>query len=101
MCFKAPQKNIMHREENMDMSSALEQDRHPLGLRRAFAEADAAEYIGMSRSFLRQSRMDGEREKRTPGPKWVKLGRSVRYLIEDLDAWLESYRQEPRKGGVL
>ena len=86
----------------MDTSSALEQDRRPVGRRRALIEGEAAEYIGMSVSFLRQSRMDGMRENRTPGPKWVKLGRrSVRYLIEDLDGWLESYRQEPRKGGEL
>ena len=85
----------------MKTSIATEQDRRPIGLRRALIEPDAAEYIGMSVSFLRQSRMDGMRENRTPGPKWIKLRRSVRYLIEDLDAWLESYRQEPRKGGEL
>ncbi len=83
----------------MDKAIALEQYRRPIGLRRALIEADAAEYIGMSVSFLRQSRMDGVRENRTPGPRWVKLGRrAVRYLIEDLDSWLESYRQEPGQG---
>ena len=29
---------------------------------------------------------------RSPGPKFVKIGRSVRYLIEDLDYWLEAHR---------
>jgi predicted DNA-binding transcriptional regulator AlpA len=61
-------------------------------------DPEAALYIGMSESFLRQSRMDGIRENRTPGPPFVKIGRAVRYLVEDLDAWLHKYRQEPRKG---
>ena len=65
---------------------------------RALKEPDAAQYLSMSTSFLRQSRMDGVRENRTPGPAFVKIGRAVRYLVEDLDAWLEKYRQEPSKG---
>jgi predicted DNA-binding transcriptional regulator AlpA len=61
---------------------------------RALTEAQAAQYIQFSRSFLRQSRMDGDRENRTPGPKWIKCGkRSVRYLRDDLDTWLEQFRQ--------
>jgi hypothetical protein len=57
-------------------------------------EADAARYIAMSRSFLRQSRMDGVRDRRTPGPQFLKIGRSVRYLREDLDRWLEQFRPQ-------
>jgi len=45
----------------------------------------------MSRSFLRQARMEGNRDKRTPAPKFIKVGRSVRYLKEDLDIWLDSF----------
>ena len=57
-------------------------------------EQQAALYIAMSRSFLRQGRMNGDREGRTPTPPYLKIGsRSVRYLIEDLDAWLEQFRQ--------
>lgn len=36
------------------------------GNARAISELDAAAYIGMSRSFLAQSRMDGNRHNRTP-----------------------------------
>ena len=62
---------------------------------RALTEAQAAQYIQFSRSFLRQSRLDGDRPNRTPGPKWIKCGkRSVRYLIEDLDSWLNQFRRE-------
>ncbi len=55
-------------------------------------ETEASEYIGMSRSFLRQDRMNGIRENRTPGPKYLKIGRSIRYLKEDLDCWLLKHR---------
>ncbi|MGZ3697298.1 MAG: DNA-binding protein [Bdellovibrionota bacterium] len=57
-------------------------------------ESEAAIYIGMSRSFLRQSRMNGPREKRTPAPPFIKVGRAIRYLRADLDAWLQAYRVE-------
>ncbi|WP_196140628.1 AlpA family transcriptional regulator [Aliikangiella sp. G2MR2-5] len=59
--------------------------------KRAFSEAEASQYIGMSRSYLRQSRMEGHRESRTPAPPFIKIGRSVRYLIEDLDNWLNQF----------
>ncbi len=51
-------------------------------------EHEASEYIGMSRSFLRKDRMDGIRKNRTAGPQFLKIGRSIRYLKDDLDAWL-------------
>lgn len=63
-------------------------------VKRALTEIETAEYIGMSRSFLRQARMEGNRERRTPAPKFIKVGRSVRYIKDDLDSWLDSfYRQ--------
>lgn len=58
-------------------------------------EKTAAAYIGMSVPFLRQSRMEGNRQGRTPGPPFIKIGRSVRYHISDLDSWLDSHRIEP------
>ena len=60
---------------------------------KALTEAQAAQYVAMSRSYLRQDRMNGKREGRTPGPAFLKIGRSVRYLKEDLDKWLEQFRQ--------
>ncbi len=59
----------------------------------AFTEQQAANYLSMSRSFLRQGRMNGDRENRTPTPPYLKIGRSVRYLKQDLDTWLEQFRQ--------
>jgi predicted DNA-binding transcriptional regulator AlpA len=58
--------------------------------KRAYTEQETASYIGMSRSFLRQARMDGNRKGRTIAPPFIKIGRAVRYLKEDLDAWLDN-----------
>ncbi len=55
-------------------------------------EKEAAQYIGLSLSYLQHDRCYGELEKRKPGPAYLKLGRSVRYLQKDLDAWLEKSR---------
>lgn len=62
-------------------------------LARAFSEKEAATYIGMSRSFLAQARMDGLLPNRTPAPPHIKIGRSVRYLLEDLDDWLDHFQK--------
>lgn len=58
---------------------------------RVLSEIETSQYIGMSRSYLRQARMEGNRENRTPAPPFIKIGRSVRYLKEDLDNWLDSF----------
>ena len=65
-------------------------------MRRCLTEKEAAHYIGMSVSFLRRDRMEGVIGKSTPGPKWLKIGRSVRYLKEELDQWLESNKISQR-----
>jgi hypothetical protein len=61
-------------------------DRPPL------TEAEAAKYIGMSTSWLRQSRMRGSNK---VGPDYMKAGKSVRYPIAWLDEWREERRQSP------
>jgi len=57
---------------------------------------EAARYTGMSEQFFRKSRMNGNLPDHTPGPPFVKIGRSVRYDIQDLDAWIASHRQHPK-----
>lgn len=59
--------------------------------KKTLTEKEAAEYIGMSRSFLRQDRMNGYREGRTRGPHYLKFERAVRYRKEDLDDWLNQH----------
>jgi len=61
---------------------------------RLLTEKQAAPYIGMSRSFLRQSRMNGKRQNRTAGPPFLKIGRKVLYLADDLDDWLLEHRHD-------
>ena len=53
-------------------------------------ERVASTYLGMSVPWLRQGRQHGR------GPAYVRIGRSVRYLVSDLEAWLQAHRVEPR-----
>ncbi len=46
--------------------------------------AEAAKYVGLSKSSLDKLRMG------TDGPAFFKLGRAVVYNTDDLDAWLKS-----------
>jgi hypothetical protein len=61
-------------------------------IKEILTEKEAAIYIGMSCSYLNQDRTNGYRKGRTPGPPYLKLGRSVRYHIRDLDEWLNKNR---------
>lgn len=71
--------------------------------KRAYTEQETSAYIGMSRSFLRQARMEGHRKNRTDAPPFIKIGRAVRYLKEDLDQWLESHTKLSHlsEGGLM
>ena len=60
--------------------------------KKVFKEAEAASYICMSRSFLSQDRAYGTLANRTPGPKYIRIGRAIRYLKDDLDMWLDQHR---------
>jgi hypothetical protein len=51
---------------------------------------EAAEYIGFSASWMRQSRMPGK-----TGPPYHRIGRSIRYHRGDLDEWLAQHRCVP------
>jgi predicted DNA-binding transcriptional regulator AlpA len=59
----------------------------------ALGEADAAQYLGMSRAWLRQGRMRGR------GPAYLRIGRAIRYLVADLNTWLDGHRIDPGTGG--
>lgn len=49
----------------------------------------AADYIGLSKSFLDKARMTGT------GPVFAKLGSTVIYSTADLDAWVAARRVVP------
>lgn len=53
--------------------------------RRPLAEpTDIAKYIGTTEHQLAQDRYHGR------GPKFIKVGKRVRYRWEDVDAWLDA-----------
>lgn len=60
--------------------------------RRGLTEDLASIYTGVSISALRKARMDGARIDHIPPPPYVRLGRKIIYLIDDLDLWLEANR---------
>jgi excisionase family DNA binding protein len=49
--------------------------------RRLLRPQEAAEYLGLGHSTLAKLRLTGS------GPSFRKLGRSVRYHLDDLDRW--------------
>ncbi len=57
--------------------------------KRCLTEKEAALYVGMSVAFLRKDRSEGKLGNRRSGPRFLKIGKSVRYLKDDLDKWLD------------
>lgn len=53
-------------------------------LRRTLTTREAAEYTGIATSTLEKKRVYGG------GPSFTRLGRSIRYRIQDLGAYLEA-----------
>jgi predicted DNA-binding transcriptional regulator AlpA len=54
---------------------------------RVLTTQQAAIYCGLSRRTFEGHRLTGR------GPKFLKLGRSVRYAVEDLEAWIAASRR--------
>jgi predicted DNA-binding transcriptional regulator AlpA len=74
---------VMQLGADAESAEAKSFDRHSL------SDKQAARYINMSQSWLRQSRMAG----RTDGPVFLRIGsRTIRYLRADLERWLERRR---------
>jgi len=55
-------------------------------------EEQAAEYLNVSRNYLRRCRMKELRHLFESVPPYVRIGRTIRYLKADLDAWLDGLR---------
>lgn len=60
--------------------------------KRGYSAIEAAEYLGVSHNTLRQGRSDGPLPGRMPAVPYVKFGRRIIYMKEDLDAILNRYR---------
>ncbi len=56
-------------------------------------ESEASIYLSISRSTLRQARMNGGHRNRLPPPPYVKVGRRVIYILADLNKWLEDHKR--------
>lgn len=65
-------------------------------LRAALSEREASLFLGLSESSLRKSRMNGTRANHLPPPPFVKIGRRVVYLVDDLRSYLEQHRAPAR-----
>jgi predicted DNA-binding transcriptional regulator AlpA len=55
--------------------------------KRYFNPIEASDYVGVSSSWLAKLRLYGG------GPRYSKIGRSIRYSADELDAWLASNLQ--------
>ncbi len=53
-----------------------------------YSTREAAMFIGVCKSALDKSRVSGEIFGQTP-PSFIKMGRSIRYRVVDLKAWLD------------
>lgn len=56
---------------------------------RKLHEKEAAEQCGVAVNTLRRWRWEGK------GPRYLKLGRAVRYKESDLETWLDAQAVEP------
>jgi hypothetical protein len=54
-------------------------------------EREASHYINLTVAYLRKARQQGR------GPAYLRIGRTIRYRIEDLDAWLLAHRVKTRE----
>ena len=57
---------------------------------RLLSETEAAELVGFSKNTLRAWRVTG-RPGGYPPPPFIKCGRSVRYRLSDLRAWMDAH----------
>ena len=63
-------------------------------------EHETARYLGFSESWLRKRRMTGDLKgknkgkKLSPGPKFIRSGRTIRYAKAALDEWIHEHRNQ-------
>jgi hypothetical protein len=67
----------------------------------AFDEEEAALYTCTSVSYLRKGREGTLPADSVPTPPYIKIGRSVRYLRDDLDRWLSRFKKYTNRAEVV
>lgn len=55
----------------------------------------AAYYVGLSESLLEKRRCNGD------GPTYFQIGKAVRYLASDLDAWMKANRRRSTASAAM
>lgn len=63
-------------------------------LPRLMNQRDLAQYLGKSTAWCERARWAGE------GPRFIKLGRHVRYRADDVLAWIEEQARTSTTGGA-
>jgi len=66
---------------------------------RLLTPKDAAKYIGMSAGFLAVARCHGNLSNRTPAPPFIRIGRTIRYDLQELDEWIDARAKDTRGNG--
>jgi predicted DNA-binding transcriptional regulator AlpA len=55
-------------------------------------DTEAAKILGLEVGTLRNKRSAG-----LPGPPFVRLGRSIRYDLDDIEAYIAAHRVDPNR----
>ena len=76
----SPEDQVFHRDASLLRRSSGRQD---AARARHVTTAEAAEYLGLSESYLNKARHFGT------GPAYVRFGRAIRYSRDALDDWAE------------
>lgn len=67
---------------------------HTVALPRLMDQRELCAYIGKSTSWAERARWSGD------GPKFIKIGRHVRYRVTDVLAWIESNSHQNTTDGI-
>lgn len=72
----------------MSVHQSSENPDHILTVPALWSQQQLCDYIGKSTSWAEQSRWAGT------GPKFIKIGRHVRYRVADVMSWIQSMNPE-------
>jgi excisionase family DNA binding protein len=76
----------MHRQTTTQIKTERKAEAQSAPLATVMTVQQASEYLGLAVSTLNQWRCHGG------GPVFIKMGRAVRYRVEDLEAFISSSR---------
>lgn len=67
-------------------------DNHPSSLPRLISQKELCEYLGKSEAWAERARLEGS------GPPFCRLGRSIRYLVSDVEDWIAHSKRKSTSG---